>query len=54
MDPRWGKPLFGLAKVALNKGDTQGALDYFSKVIEVDPSSPEAAQAKAVVDQLKK
>jgi tetratricopeptide (TPR) repeat protein len=54
MDPRWGKPLFALGKVALNKGDTKAAIDYFNKVVEVDPTSPEAAQAKAVVDQLKK
>ncbi len=54
MDPKWGKPLFGMGKVALNKGDTKGAIDAFNKVVEVDPTSPEAAQAKAVVDQLKK
>ena len=49
-----GKPLFGMGKVALNKGDTKGAIEAFNKVVEVDPTSPEAAQAKAVVDQLKK
>jgi hypothetical protein len=38
----------------LNKSDTKAAIEYFTKVIEVDPTSPEAAQAKAVVDQLKK
>jgi tetratricopeptide (TPR) repeat protein len=54
MDPKWGKPVFALGKVALNKGDTKGAIDAFNKVIEIDPASPEAAQAKAVVDQLKK
>jgi Flp pilus assembly protein TadD len=54
MDGRWGKPVFALGKVALNKGDTKGAIDFFNKVIEVDPASPEATQAKAVIDQLKK
>jgi len=54
MDPKWGKPLFALGKVALNKADTKGAIDYFTKVIDVDPMSPEAAQAKAVIEQLKK
>lgn len=54
MDARWGKPLFALGKVALNKGDTAGAITAFEKVVEVDPTSPEAAQAKAVVEQLKK
>jgi tetratricopeptide (TPR) repeat protein len=54
MDPRWGKPVFALGKVALNKGDTKGAIEYFNKVVEVDPMSPEAVQAKAIVEQLKK
>jgi Flp pilus assembly protein TadD len=54
IDPRWGKPVFALGKVALNKGDTKGAIEYFSKVIDVDPTSPEAAQAKTVIEQLKK
>ena len=54
MDPGWGKPLFALGKVALNKGDKDGAIKYFEKVIAADPNSPEAAQSKAVVEQLKK
>lgn len=54
MDAHWGKPVFALGKVALNKGDTKGAIEAFEKVVEVDPTSPEAAQAKAVVEQLKK
>ena len=54
MDPSWGKPLFGLAKIALNKGDKDGAIKAFEKVVAADPNSPEAAQAKAVVEQLKK
>ena len=47
-------PAGSWGKVALNKGDTKGAIDAFNKVVEVDPTSPEAAQAKAVVEQLKK
>src|SRR5262249_42429229 len=54
IDTRWGKPVFALAKVALNKGDTKGAIDYFNKVIEIDPMSAEAVQAKAIVEQLRK
>lgn len=53
-DPNWGKPVFKLALVALNKGDKEGAAKMFQKVIDVDPMSPEAAQAKAVIEQLKK
>lgn len=53
-DPNWGKPVFKLALVALNKGDKDGAAKLFQKVVDVDPMSPEAAQAKAVIEQLKK
>lgn len=54
MDPNWGKPLFKLGLVALNKGDKDGAAKMFEKVVAVDPMSPEAAQAKLVIEQLKK
>jgi tetratricopeptide (TPR) repeat protein len=53
-DPNWGKPLFKLALVAINKGDKATALTHLEKVIAVDPSSSEAAQAKGVIEQLKK
>jgi len=52
-DPTWGKPLFKLGLVALNKGDRPGALALMEKVIAIDPASPEAGQAKAVIAQLK-
>ena len=54
MDPSWGKPLFKLALVALNKGDKDGTIKMMEKVVAVDPTSPEAAQAKQVIEQLKK
>jgi TolA-binding protein len=53
-DPNWGKPLFKLGLVALNKGDKDGAIKMFEKVLAADPMSPEAGQAKAVIEQLKK
>lgn len=53
-DPNWGKPIFKLGLVALNKGDREGAVKHFEKVIAVDSNSAEAAQAKAVIEQLKK
>ena len=53
-DPAWGKPLFKLGLVALNKGDKDGTVKAMEKVIAVDPNSPEAAQAKALIEQLKK
>ena len=51
-DPAWGKPLFKLALIALNKGDTAGAITYFQQVVEVDPDSEEAAQAQGLITQL--
>ena len=53
-DPSWGKPIFKLALVALNKGDKDGTIKMMEKVIAADPTSPEATQAKAVIEQLKK
>ena len=54
MDPTWGKPLFKLALVQLNKGDKDGTIKAMEKVISADPTSQEAAQAKTVIEQLKK
>lgn len=54
MDPTWGKPLFKLALVQLNKGDKEGTIKALEKVISADPTSQEAAQAKTVIEQLKK
>jgi hypothetical protein len=38
----------------LNKGDTAAAVRYFENLNVVDPASPEAAQAEAVIERLKK
>jgi predicted TPR repeat methyltransferase len=54
LDPSWGKPLFKLALVQLNKGDKEATIKALEKVIATDPMSPEAAQAKQVIEQLKK
>jgi Flp pilus assembly protein TadD len=54
LDATWGKPLLKLAFVALNKGDNAGALKLSEKVVAVDPTSPEAAAAKQLIEQLKK
>jgi tetratricopeptide (TPR) repeat protein len=54
MDPNWGKPLFKLGLAKLQKGDTAGTLEIMNKLVQVDPNSAEAAQAKALIEQLKK
>jgi Flp pilus assembly protein TadD len=53
-DPSWGKPLYKLGLLAMNKGDKQNAAKLFDRVIAVDPVSPEAALAKTSLDQLNK
>ena len=54
MDANWGKPLFKIGLSRLQKADTAGAIEYMNKVITQDPNSAEAAQAKALIEQLKK
>jgi tetratricopeptide (TPR) repeat protein len=54
MDANWGKPLFKIGLARLQKADTAGAIEIMNKVIAVDPNSAEAAQAKALIEQLKK
>ena len=54
IDPAWGKPIFKLGLAKLQKADTAGAIEMMNKVISADPNSPEAAQAKALIEQLKK
>src|ERR671912_565421 len=54
MDANWGKPLFKMGLAKLQKADTAGALELMTKVVQVDPNSGEAAQAKALIEQLKK
>ena len=54
MDANWGKPLFKMGLARLQKADTAGAIEYMNKVIAAEPNSAEAAQAKALIEQLKK
>lgn len=52
VDPNWGKPLYKLAMVAVNRGDFETAKGYFQQVLDTDPDSPEAALAKNMLDSL--
>ena len=54
IDGNWGKPLFKLGLAKLQKGDTAGTLELMNKLVQVDPNSPEAVQAKGLIEQLKK
>jgi tetratricopeptide (TPR) repeat protein len=53
-DANWAKPYFKLGLGRLQKADTPGAIEMMEKVISVEPNSAEAAQAKALIEQLKK
>ena len=53
-DPTWVKPLLKLAFVAVSKGDNATAVKLAEKVVAADPASPEAASAKALIQQIKK
>lgn len=52
-DAAWGKPLYKIGAIAMNKGDRAAATKAMTQVIAVDPTSPEAAQAKAALERLK-
>jgi tetratricopeptide (TPR) repeat protein len=52
-DPTYVPPVYQLAMVALNKGDKAGCATWLNKVIAMAPNSPEAAQAQALLPQLK-
>ncbi|MGE0362299.1 MAG: tetratricopeptide repeat protein [Vicinamibacterales bacterium] len=54
IDANWAKPYFKMGLGKLQKADMPGALEMMEKVIAVEPNSAEAAQAKALIEQLKK
>jgi len=52
-DPNWGKPLLKLGLTAMKRGDRAGAAAMMQRVVAVDPTSPEAVQAKTAIEQLR-
>jgi tetratricopeptide (TPR) repeat protein len=54
IDANWAKPYFKMGLGKLQKADSPGAIQMMEKVIAVEPNSAEAAQAKALIEQLKK
>jgi Flp pilus assembly protein TadD len=51
-DGFWTRPLMKLAAIANTGGDKASAAKYLAKVIDIDPSSPDAIQALALQKQL--
>src|SRR5690606_422216 len=54
IDPNWGKPLSKPGAAKLQKGATAGTVPLIDTLIAVAPNSAEAAQAKGLIEQLKK
>jgi TolA-binding protein len=52
-DPNWGKPLLKLGQSAMQHGDRANAATLMQRVVAVDPTSAEAAQAKTAIEQLR-
>ncbi len=48
-DDSWTKPLMRLAELARAGGDGAAASAYLQQVVTIDPESPDAAQAKALL-----
>lgn len=51
-DVLWTTPLLKLAVIARTSGDRDSALRYVTRVLELDPTSPDATQARALQKQL--
>jgi tetratricopeptide (TPR) repeat protein len=52
LNPTWGTPVLALGRIALDRGDAATAQRHFQTVVDVDPVSPEAAEAAILLRQL--
>jgi tetratricopeptide (TPR) repeat protein len=53
-DPFWGKPVYQLGVAAMKRGNAEEAIQMMTRVVAIDPASPEATSAKATLESLKK
>ena len=51
--PHWGDPLLRLGEMAMNGGDSTTATAYLDQLLEVDPNSTAANEAKTLLERLK-
>ncbi len=51
-DRLWGKPLYRLGELAIERGDQAAAVRYLSQVVAVAPLSPEAEAARDALGRL--
>jgi tetratricopeptide (TPR) repeat protein len=52
--PDWPDPYFRVAYAYLNKGDTAKAAEYLEKFIKLEPDTERTAQAKSILETIKK
>jgi tetratricopeptide (TPR) repeat protein len=52
--PDWPDPYFRVAYAYLNKGDTAKAVENLEKFIKLEPETERTAQAKSILDAIKK
>jgi tetratricopeptide (TPR) repeat protein len=52
--PDWAEPYLKLAYVFLNKADMAKAAEYLEKFLKLEPEGERAAQAKSILDSIKK
>jgi TolA-binding protein len=53
LDPAWLQPKLKLGLIAFNKGDKDQAIKIFETIVAASPESPEAAQAKGFLKELR-
>jgi tetratricopeptide (TPR) repeat protein len=53
-DPAWPRPQLRLGVVAVNRGDAAAAIQHFERVVALAPDTPEATQARAFLEKLRK
>jgi hypothetical protein len=54
LDPAWQQPRLKLGLIAFSKGEKDAAIKIFEAIVAADPNSPEAAQAKGFLKDLRR
>jgi tetratricopeptide (TPR) repeat protein len=54
LDPQKSTPYYQAGLAAIKAADYERSIAYFDKFLEIEPEAKEAAQVKAIVDELKK
>jgi len=52
-DPTWAAPHLRLGAAAARRGDKAGAVKHLEQVVALDPTSPEAGQARTMLGRIR-